>query len=496
MSEVKVNKISPRTNCGTVTLGDSGDTFTIPSGATIQNLGTSTGFGGTGVVSWNTTKITADPSPAVTGTGYFCDTSGGSFTVTLPASPSAGDVVGVSDYAKTFDTYPLTLGRNSENIGGIAVNATLSTEGVAVTLVYVDSTKGWIVTDSGNQSDAPSPQYIAATGGCITTCGNYKMHTFYSPGTFCVSGIGNPAGGPNSVDYLIVAGGAGGAAGSTPGHGAGGGGAGGYRESPGAETGCYAVSPLGAAPAAAIAVTAQGYAVVVGGGGPSGPGCANARGTSGVDSSALGITSTGGGGGGGSGSAPFTYGATGGSGGGGSSEGPSPSGAVPSPTNGGSGGAGNDPSTNPAQGNPGGYGNNGPGPSLTTGAGGGALGAGGNGSPGSVNGAGGDGAGTAINLTTMPAPSPTPSAQIGTSGPSPSVRYFSGGGGGGGTVGHPTGGTAPYGGGSAGIAPNSSGPAGTINTGGGGGGGGGGPPVGTVGTNGGSGIVVIRYKYQ
>ena len=31
MSEIKVNKISPRTNCGTVTLGDSGDTFTIPS---------------------------------------------------------------------------------------------------------------------------------------------------------------------------------------------------------------------------------------------------------------------------------------------------------------------------------------------------------------------------------------------------------------------------------------------------------------------------------
>ena len=37
MSEIKVNKISPRTNCGTVQLGDSGDTFTIPSGATITN---------------------------------------------------------------------------------------------------------------------------------------------------------------------------------------------------------------------------------------------------------------------------------------------------------------------------------------------------------------------------------------------------------------------------------------------------------------------------
>ena len=48
MSEVKVNKISPRTNCGTVQLGDSGDTITIPAGATITNNGTQTGFGRTG----------------------------------------------------------------------------------------------------------------------------------------------------------------------------------------------------------------------------------------------------------------------------------------------------------------------------------------------------------------------------------------------------------------------------------------------------------------
>jgi hypothetical protein len=55
MSEVKVNKISPRTNCGTVTLGDSGDTFSIPAGVTLTNNGTATGFGATGAVSWNTT---------------------------------------------------------------------------------------------------------------------------------------------------------------------------------------------------------------------------------------------------------------------------------------------------------------------------------------------------------------------------------------------------------------------------------------------------------
>ena len=105
MSEIKVNKITPRVACGTTQLGDSGDTFTIPSGATIQNLGTATGFGGTGVVSWETSSIKTtgllQPLPAQ---DIFVNTTGGAFTVTLPLSPSAGDVVGVADYAQTFDT--------------------------------------------------------------------------------------------------------------------------------------------------------------------------------------------------------------------------------------------------------------------------------------------------------------------------------------------------------------------------------------------------------
>ncbi len=73
MSEVKVNKISPRTNCGTVQLGDSGDTITIPAGVTITNSGTAAGFGSTGEVSWNTTKVTTGFT-AASGIGYFADT--------------------------------------------------------------------------------------------------------------------------------------------------------------------------------------------------------------------------------------------------------------------------------------------------------------------------------------------------------------------------------------------------------------------------------------
>ena len=85
MSELKVNKISPKTACGTTTLGDSGDTFTIPSGVTITNNGTANGFGATGAVNWQTTVKTTTFT-AVAGEGYFVDTSSGSgFNVNLPA---------------------------------------------------------------------------------------------------------------------------------------------------------------------------------------------------------------------------------------------------------------------------------------------------------------------------------------------------------------------------------------------------------------------------
>ena len=128
----------------------------------------------------------------------------------------------------------------SDKIGGLNINGTLSTEGLAVTLVYVDSTQGWLVTDNGTQDTAPTSLYITATGGTITCSGDYKIHTFTGPGTFTVSCSGNAAG-SNTVDYLVVAGGGGGGVGNG---GGGGGGAGGYRESSGAASGCYSASPL------------------------------------------------------------------------------------------------------------------------------------------------------------------------------------------------------------------------------------------------------------
>ena len=101
MSEIKVNKLSSRTG-NAVTLGTSGDTFTIPSGVTLTNSGTATGFGSDSDISWQAVK-TADFT-AVAGEGYFVNTTSAAITVTLPSSPSAGDKIAVMDYAGTADT--------------------------------------------------------------------------------------------------------------------------------------------------------------------------------------------------------------------------------------------------------------------------------------------------------------------------------------------------------------------------------------------------------
>ena len=465
MSEVKVNKISPRTACGTVTLGDSGDTFTIPSGATINNQGTAVNFGATGSASWVTTVKTSTFT-AVAGEGYFVNTTGGVVSVNLPAGV-AGAVVAIKDYAGTFDTNKVTLVQNgSDKIGGSAVNATLSTEGIAVTLVFVDSTQGWLVTDDGLQSQAIQARYVTATGGTITCSGDFRIHTFTGPGTFCVSCAGNPSG-STTVDYFVVAGGGG--AGSYNG---GGGGAGGFRVSNSYSISSPTMSPL--SNPTGLTVTATGFPITVGGGGPQGgpAGSPPYPGVSGTPSTFSTIVSTGGGGSGHS----STAGQTGGSGGGGGGEGPGSN----------DGAAGNTPPVSPAQGKDGGEGTNGG--YTAAGGGGGALADGNDGAapptPGQEQGGNG-GVGAGI-----------PTAFGSSGSPSGGYQYFSGGGGGGATyISSPQNGTnstGGTGGGAPGKSGSSSATDGTANTGGGGGG------AGAPGTGGGggSGVVIIRYKFQ
>jgi len=462
MSEVKVNKISPRTNCGTVQLGDSGDTITIPAGATITNNGTQTGFGRTGTVDWQTTKKTA-AFTAVNGEGYFVDTTSATITVTAPASPSAGDIFALKDYAGTFATNNVTIGRNGSKFDGVAADPILDTNQLSVAFVYVDSTQGWksVQSDAGEYGAL----YVAATGGTVTTCGDFKIHTFTGPGTFTVSCAGN-SGGSSTVDYLVVAGGGGGRGNAGNSDGQAGAGAGGYRESSGAASGCYSVSPLGAC-VSALPVSAQGYPITVGGGGAGGPGSSPHSGSRGANSIFSTITSTGGGT---SGPVPESPEAPGGSGG-----------AAGGASNRCSQGIGNTPPVTPPQGRDGGTGAN-AGPSAG-GGGGGATATGGNGTaPSGGAGDGGAGATSSINGT--------PTTRAGGGGGSAYQQ---------GTGKNGSGGSG--GGGAGGDSPGSAGGSGTANTGGGGGAGSTwssspSPTVAVSGGTGGSGIVIIRYKFQ
>jgi len=455
MSTIKVNTITKRTG-STLTLGESGATVTLACGAT------QTGFGRTGTVDWCTTAKTS-PFTAVSGDGFFVNTTSGAITVTLPASPSAGDIIALKDYANTWDTNAVTLCNNGSKINGVAQGTTLNTESQSVTLIYVDGTKGWQDIHDSTSNVTGTPAFIVATGGTIATCGDFKIHTFTGDGTFTIDTAPTPAN--NNVSYMVVAGGAGGGANRS-----GGGGAGGFREGKTPAT-PYTASPV-VAPAG-LPVSVQAYPITVGAGGTAGTFSPLAKGGSGANSVFSTITSAGGGGGG-TQNPSFNTGATGGSGGGGGA--------------GACGGAGNTPPVSPPQGNAGG---NAPTPSTppfnSAAGGGGATAAGQNAQP-SVGGAGGAGASTEISGSAVVRAG---GGGAGGSGNGPDAGGAGGSGGGG------QGGTNP---GSGGTIPANKGTPGTVNTGGGGGGGAESPagPANSCsnGGTGGSGIVVIRYKFQ
>jgi hypothetical protein len=444
-----IQKVSDGSNiikkCGsTITLGSCGATISLAAGAT------QTGFGQTySAVEYCTTAKTS-PFTAAAGTGYFINTTCGAVTVTLPASPTAGDVVAFKDYAGQWNTNKLHYVIMEIKLMVFVQQQVLSTQNQSVSLIYVDATKGWQdIQDS--TAGVTGNAFITATGGTITCCGDYKIHTFTSDGCFSVSVLAsNPA--FNNVDYLIVAGGGGG--GSNHG---GGGGAGGYRESHCATTsGCYTASPL--ASATSLPVSVQTYPITVGGGGAGGVAC-NGEGVKGSNSVFSTITSAGGGKG--AVQSGNRCGMDGGSGGGGT---------YTSPLN--PAGSGNTPPTSPAQGQNGGNGI--PYSPGASGGGGGAVEQGVAGVPGT---AGRGGAGTPTSITGS------------------AVSYAGGGGGAETSYGVSQGAASPCGTGGAGSSgPGVVGFAGTTNRGGGGGGGYSAP--GTNGGAGGSGVVIIRYKYQ
>ena len=454
---LKTDKIEPQSGTA-LQVGASGDTITLPSGATLtiagtanvtgtlSNNGTATGFG---ALDWQTSDVKTSTFTAAAGKGYLVNTTGGAITVNLPAG-SAGTQIGLVDYAGTWDSNACTIAPDgSEKIEGATQDVALSNERESVTILYQDSTQGWIAI-SNSDGRIVNPTYIGASGGTETTSGDYKIHTFNSSGTFTVSSVGNSAGGGDVVSYMVIAGGGGGGtnnpASSTGGGGAG---AGGYREGK-ASGDPYTASPLNAP--AGLTVTAQAYPITVGAGG---------AGTSDPGGTSVFSTITSAGGGNGASYQQGFNGANGGSGGGGAYAR--------------SAGTGNTPPVSPPQGNSGG-GTGGASPSSFRAA----MGGGGAGAVGGdvrvSTGGGLGGAGTTSHISGSP------------------VGRAGGGGGGGGQFSDDDGGPSSDGGGTGADNNNGTGFAGTNNK-GGGGGGAGGQSAGSGGS-GGSGIVVIRYKYQ
>ena len=111
--------------------GTSGQAL-VTNGAGTLSLGDV--VGGIGYVT-KTANYTASSNE-----GVLADTSGGAFTVTLPATPSAGDQVVIADSGEAFDTNNLTVGRNGETIEGTAEDLILDIVGVSVQLVYDGTT--------------------------------------------------------------------------------------------------------------------------------------------------------------------------------------------------------------------------------------------------------------------------------------------------------------------------------------------------------------------
>ena len=432
MAELKVDKILPATG-SSIALGESGKTVIIPSGATLDASAASVFVSDTAVDYCSSLKTS--PFTASASRGYFINT-GSAVTVTLPSSPSVGDQVIVIDATGNASSNNITLDRNGSKIKGGCINADLQTDRVGVRIVYSGSSQGWVTATSANET-APAlvtAQYISASGGTVTTSGNFKIHTFTGDGTFTVSAGGN-AGGSNTVSYVVVAGG-----GATIGYNSKGGGAGGYREGLGVND-SYTGSPLRNPTGVPVTASPGSYPITVGGGGTGGtsgyPSTATSsqKGSSSVFST---ITSTGGG-----------------SGTGGSVSRPS---CVANGGSGGNGATGNTPPVSPPQGNDGGSG-----------------GGGGAGEAGDTDGSGYGGDGVSSEITG-------------------SAVVRAGGGGGGGGPGGDGGGGPSVGGSTPTFVPGTNG---TANTGGGAGGGtdwtsSSGPSN----ASGGSGIVIIRYKFQ
>ena len=142
----ELNLLDGGTSVGSsITLADA-DGFVVNDAGTMKTIPASDiktyNPGGT---SWQ--SVVTGATTMVAGRGYFVNTTSSAFTMTLPSSASIGDTISIIDYAGTFDSNTCTIGRNSHKIQGASADMTVTTERAAFSLVYVDATHGWLLTN-------------------------------------------------------------------------------------------------------------------------------------------------------------------------------------------------------------------------------------------------------------------------------------------------------------------------------------------------------------
>src|SRR6056300_116189 len=149
---------------------------------------------------WQALTVADGSTQVITeaGKGYFLDTNAGVIEVFLPSSPTRGDTVVLADYAGTFGTNQIIINTGGENIDStVGSEFKVTTNNAIVECVYVDAAKGWLVYLNQAAGTTPSgigtpggvydATHITATGGTITTSGDFKIHTFTGDGCFSVA---------------------------------------------------------------------------------------------------------------------------------------------------------------------------------------------------------------------------------------------------------------------------------------------------------------------
>jgi hypothetical protein len=352
----------PVTNLNSGT-GASSSTFWRGDGTWATPAG-----GGGGGISWQTVQTAS--FTAVSGNGYPINTTSNGVIVTLPASPSSGNIVQLTDYAGTWGTNGVVINPNSSKLNGGATNVYLTTSRESIAFVYIDVTQGWLAY-SGINATTPTNTYpisylsvaggggggystagAGGGGGFLTGTATFTSGAVYTAtvgaGGSGSAGAGNTnTAGVNSslsgsgITTITSVGGGKGADGGVNNAGAGGSGGGGG----GGVTGAGGTATSGQGFAGGTGSATPNFGSGGGGGasaaGSNGSGNSGGNGGAGAASSITGSSVTYAGGGGGGSNSNATNGAGGAGGGGGSSPADATGTAGTANTGGGGGGGRN-----------------------------------------------------------------------------------------------------------------------------------------------------------